>query len=92
MICISIGIRISTVELKICAKTEGITKYKSIIVEKKKRHDKMVLLERSKLNRIEVFISKTSIDSNISHDEFLLINNVWKEYDYMKEEIKNLKT
>ena len=52
----------------------------------------MVLLERSKLNRIEVFISKTSIASNISHDEFLLINNVWKEYDYMKEEIKNLKT
>ena len=31
------------------------------------------------------------MDSNISHNEFLLINNVLKEYDHMKEEIKNLK-
>ena len=32
------------------------------------------------------------IDSNVSHDEFVLINNVLKEYDDMKEKIKNLKT
>ena len=31
-------------------------------------------------------------DSIISNDEFVLINNVLKEYDNMKEEIKNLKT
>ena len=31
------------------------------------------------------------MDSNISHNEFLLINNVLKDYDDMKEEIKNLK-
>ena len=31
-------------------------------------------------------------DSNISHDEFVLINNGLKEYGKMKEEIKNLKT
>ena len=30
------------------------------------------------------------MDSNISHNEFLLINNVLKEYDHMKEETKNL--
>ena len=41
---------------------------------------------------LEVLISKASIDSNISYDEFVLINNVLKEYDEMKEEIKNLKT
>ena len=29
------------------------------------------------------------IDSNISHDEFVLVNNVLKEYDDMKEEIQN---
>ena len=28
----------------------------------------------------------------ISHDEFVLINNVEKEYDDMKKEIKSLKT
>ena len=42
-----------------------------------------------KLNSIEVLISKALIDSNISHDEFVLINNVEKDYDDMKEKIKN---
>ena len=37
-------------------------------------------------------ISRALIDSVINHDEFVLINNVLKEYDGMKEEIKNLKT
>ena len=46
---------------------------------------------KSKLNCIEVLISKVLIESNISHDEFVLINNVFKEYGDMKEEIKNSK-
>ena len=50
-----------------------------------------MLLAKSKLNSIEVLISKALIDSNISHDEFVLINKMLKEYDVMKEEIKNLK-
>ena len=50
------------------------------------------MLAKSKLNSIEVLISKALIDSNISHDEFVLINNVLKEYEEMKEEIKNLNT
>ena len=32
------------------------------------------------------------MDSNISNDEFILTNNVIKEYNNMKEEIKHLKT
>ena len=50
------------------------------------------MLAKSKLNRIEVLISKSLIDSNISHYEFVSINNVLKEYEKMKEKIKNLKT
>ena len=50
---------------------------------------KMVLLARSKINNIGVLFSKALIDSNISHEEFILINNILKEYDDMKEEIKN---
>ena len=73
---------------KICAITAGIKKYKSIIKKKKTKHDKIVLLAKSKLNSIEVLISKVSIDSNISHDIFVLIN-VLKEYDKIKEQIKN---
>ena len=50
------------------------------------------MLTKSKLNSIEVLISKALLDSVISHDEFVLINDVLKEYKEMKEGIKNLKT
>ena len=54
-----------------------------------KKRDKMVLFEKSKLNNIEVLISKALTDSNISHDEFISINNVLKESYDMKKEIEN---
>ena len=44
------------------------------------------MLTKSKLNSIEILISKALIDSNISHDESILTNNVLKEYENMKEE------
>ena len=67
-------------------------KFKSKLRKRKQNHDKIVFLYKSKLNRKEVLIYKALIDSNISHDEFVLVNNVLKEYDGMKEEIKTLKT
>ena len=83
----------NTVGLKICAITARIKKRKSITKKKKKKknHDKIVLLAKSKLNNIEDLISKALIDPVTSHDKFPLINNVLKEYDEMKGEIKNLK-
>ena len=47
------------------------------------------MLAKTKLNIIEVLISKALIDSSISHDEFVLVNNVLKEHDNTKEEIQN---
>ena len=49
----------------------------------------MALLANSKLNSIEVLISKALIDSVISYNKFVLRNNVLKEFCDMKEEIKN---
>ena len=92
LVGIPVGIASSVVGLKICVKTTGIKKYKSIIKKKKKKHDKIVLLAKSKVNNIEVLISKGLIDSNNSHDELVSIINVLKEYDDMKEETKSLKT
>ena len=86
-----IGITSSAIGLEICAIFAGIKKYKLIIKKKKKNHDKSVLLAKSKLTSIEVLTSKVLIDSDISHDKFVLISNVLKEYENMKEEIKNLK-
>ena len=67
----------------------GIKTHKSIIKKNKKKHDIIVLFAETKSNTIDALISKALIDSNISHDEFVLINNVLNEYDDMKEEIKN---
>ena len=89
LVGIPIEITSSSNELRICAITAGIKKYKSIIKKKKKKHDKIVLLAKSKLNSIKLLTSKALIDSNISHDEFVLINNVPKEYNKTKEEFKN---
>ena len=48
-----------------------------------------MLLGKDKLNTIEVLISKALIDSNISHDKFVSLNNVFREYNEMKNEMKN---
>ena len=81
---IPIGTTSSEIGLRICAIAAGIIKYKSIIKKKKKKHEKIVLLANSK----KVLTSKALIDSVISHDELVLINNVLKEYNKMKKEIK----
>ena len=47
-----------------------------------------MLLAKTKLNTI-VVISRAFIVSNITHDEFVLVNNLLKKYDDMKEEIHN---
>ena len=68
LVSISIGIPISTIELNICAITSVIKKYKSINRKNKKKHYKIVLLAKSKLNSIEILSSKALIDLVISHD------------------------
>ena len=92
LVGITIGITSSVVGLRSCVINAAIKKRKSIIKKKKRKHDKVVLLAKSKLNSIEVLISKALIDSVISHDEFVLINNVPKEYNKVKDEIRSLKT
>ena len=91
LVAVVVGITSSAVGLKICAITAGIKTYKSII-DKTKKHDKIVLLRKTKLDTIEVLISKALIDPYINHDEFVSVNNVLREYIEMKEEIKSPET
>ena len=49
------------------------------------------MLEKDKLSNIEVLIYKTLIDSYISHDEFVSVNNVSREYNELKKQLKILK-
>ena len=68
--CVPAGFKSYAVVIKLCAIISGIKKYKSSITKKKKKHDKILLLGKSKLNTIEVLISESLIDSYISQDEF----------------------
>ena len=41
--------------------------------KKKKKHDKILMLSKSKLNSIDTLISQALIDMDISHEEFVTI-------------------
>ena len=58
--------------LKFCAIITVMKKQKSFI--EKKKHDKIALLAKTKLN--SVLFSKALIFSNVSLDEFVLVNEV----------------
>ena len=55
---------------------------------KKKEHNKIVMLARSKLNSIESKISEALINNEISHDDFMTIINEEKKYRELKESIR----
>ena len=88
LVAIPVGIASFATGLKICAINSRIRKYKSIVKKKKNKHDKIVFSANAKLNGMEVAICKALINSDIIHNEFVLINNTLKEYGDMKEEIK----
>lgn len=66
----------------------GVKNFNSIM--KQKKHDEILLFAKTLSNTIEDLNSKALIDSNISHDELFLVNDVLKEYNDVKEAIKNL--
>ena len=84
LVRVPVGIASSAVGIKICGIIAGNKKYKSIIKKKKKKHDKIVLLGKDKLNTIEVLISKALIDSYVSNDEFASVNNALREHNETK--------
>ena len=55
---------------------------------KKKKHNKIVMLARSKLNSIESKISKALINNEIIHEDFLRIIEEEKKYRELKESIR----
>ena len=75
---IPLGITSSEIGLKMCVIAAGYKNYKPIIKKKKKKQNKIVLSAKTKLNSIEVLLSKALIDSNINHNKFVLISNELK--------------
>ena len=68
--------------------TTGIAKkLLHITRNKKKKHDKILMLAKSKLNSIETLISQALIDLDISHEEFVTILKEKNKYEKMEENL-----
>ena len=73
--------------------TTGIKKkVLKITRNKRKKHNKIVLFAKSKLNSIETLISQALIDLEINHEEFKTIIEEKEKYEKMEESIKMIKS
>ena len=83
------GIASASFTLTFSTATGIIKKLLNITRKKKKRHDKILMLAKSKLNSIESLISQALNDLDISHEEFIIILNEKDKYERMKYNLIN---
>ena len=85
-----VGIASASIILFFSLTTGIVTKLRNITRKKeKKKHDKILMLAKSKLNIIETLISKALIDIEISHAEFITILNQKGKCERMKENLRS---
>ena len=68
-----VGIASASFALTFSLTTDIVKKLLSTTRNKEKKHDKIFMLAKSKLNNIETLISQALIDIEISHKEFVTI-------------------
>ena len=61
----------------------------NVTKKRKKKHNKIIVLAKKKLNMIDILLSSALNDSEISHEEFTNIINAANIYENIKENIKN---
>ena len=79
-----VGIVSASFTLIFSITTGIIKKLLSTAIKKKKKHDQILVLDKSKYNSIEALISQALNDINISHKEFITILNEKDRYERMK--------
>ena len=70
--------------------TEIINILLNIARNKKKKHDKILVLAKSKFSSIEALVSQALIDLEISHQEFVSIFKEKDKYKKMKKKVKSV--
>ena len=86
---IPVGIAGSSLTLIITI-SAGISKSLLKLTKKrKKKHNKIIVLAKSKLNTIEALLSSALNDSKISHEEFTNVITEKNIYENIKENIKD---
>ena len=66
-----------------------VKKFLDITRKKRKKHDKTLILAKSKFNSIDALISQALIDMDKSHEEFITVLKEKDRYEMMKENLKN---
>ena len=61
-----------------------IKKLLNMTINKKKKHDQLLILAESKFNGIETLISQALGDLDITHEEFIMILKEKDKYEKMK--------
>ena len=89
VIAASVGIVSASLSLAFSISTEIVKKLLKTARNKKKKHNKIVMLARSKFTSIESKISEALINNEISHEVFMTIINGEKKYRELKESIRN---
>ena len=88
---VPVGIVSASFTLIFSITTRIIKKLLSTTIKKKKKHDQILMLAKSKYNSIEALISQALNDIDISHKEFITILNEKNKYEKMKEDIEEQK-
>ena len=88
---IPIGIVSASLSLTFSLCTGLVKKLLRATRNKKLKHNKIVMLARSKLNSIESKVSEALINNQISHEDFMAIINEERNYRELKESIRMIK-
>ena len=75
-----VGMMSASCSLAFSITTGFVKKFLKTTRNKKKKHNKIVMLARSKLNSIESKISEALMNNEISHEDFM--SNINKEKEY----------
>ena len=84
-----VGIASASFTLIFSLITGIVKKLLNITTTKNKKHDKILMLAKSKLNSIDTLISQVLIDIDISHEEFIIILKENDRYEMVNHNLRN---
>ena len=88
---VGVRVRVSSASFTLIfsLRTGIVKRLLNITRNKEKKHDKILMLAKSKLNSIETLISQALVDLDISHEEFIRILKRKDKYEKMKENVRS---
>ena len=89
---IPVGIAGASLTLIFTVTTGVVKKLLNITRKKKKKHNKIIALARSKLNIIETLMSQALTDFDISYEEFSKIIYEKNNHEQIRDNIKSVKS